>query len=59
MKNVIPADVGSRNMKNVIPAQAGIQTYLDKSLLYFWFPAYAETSLDSRYLLSQVQAMRE
>ncbi|MEE9390244.1 MAG: hypothetical protein V3U91_03285 [Candidatus Aminicenantaceae bacterium] len=25
----------------VIPAEAGIQTYLDKSLSYFWFPASA------------------
>jgi len=31
-------------MKNVIPAEAGIQTYLDKSLSYFWFPASAGTS---------------
>jgi len=36
-----------RNMKNVIPAEAGIQTYLDKSLSYFWIPASAGTSLDS------------
>jgi hypothetical protein len=34
----------SRNTKNVIPAEAGIQTYLDKSLSYFWFPASAGTS---------------
>jgi hypothetical protein len=35
--------------KNVIPAEAGIQRYLDKNLLYFWFPASAGTSLDSRF----------
>jgi hypothetical protein len=45
-------------MKNVIPAKAGIQTYLDKSLSYFWFPASAGTSTRLRghrpgFLLSQ------
>ncbi len=34
----MPAQANSI-FKNVIPAEAGIQRYLDKSLLYFWIPA--------------------
>jgi len=46
-------------MKNVIPAEAGIQTYLDKSFSYFWFPASAGTSLDSCCPPARAQASQE
>ena len=43
----VPEQMGSvKPLLSVIPAEAGIQGYLEKSLLYFWIPASAGMTIE-------------